>query len=309
MSRNGCGTGLLAALLGLSSCVVPVDENENENDIEQGVLAPPSNVTITASSLDRVNLSWDPVAGAIKYYVYQSTSTGGPFTFANTARAPQTSIQIANLTPNTSYCFAVRTEDGTGPGALSTPACMSTMSTPQPPSVVVASPSSATSVSVHWSPVANASKYYVYRSNTTTGTYSYLTTVFAPTLAYQNAGLTAGTTYCYRVAVDVGGVMSGFSSPHCNTSFQPPSGVTAVRTSATRIQVAFGAVTNATKYYVYESVGAGPFAYATTVVQSSAPSVIRANLTTGVQYCYRVQSVNAANQTSPQSLPAVCATP
>lgn len=307
MLRNVCLKGLAVAAVGLAGCVVDAGD-ELESVVEQGVLAPPTNVTITSASPERVNLSWDAVPGAVKYYVYQSTSMTGPFSFVNTARAPLTSIQIAHLTPNTNYCFAVATEDGTGPGALSTPACTSTQATPQPPEVVVASPASDTSVKVDWAPVSNASKYYVYRSSAINGTYSYLTTVFSPTLTYQNVGLTASTTYCYKIAADVGGVATNLSAGHCNTSFQPPSTVTATRTSSTRIQVSWGAVTNATKYYVYESRGGAPFAYVTTVAQSS-PTLIRANLTTGVEYCYRVQSVNAATQTSPHSLPAACATP
>ena len=302
----------VAAAVGLTGCVA---ETGGESDgvelaeVEQLVLGPPTNVTLTGAGTDRITVSWDAVAGATKYYVYQATNVNGPYAFANTARAPSTSIQIAHLNPATNYCFSVRTEDGTGPGAFSTPVCSSTQAGPQPPDVINARPVSTTSVRVDWSPRANATKYYVYRSAAVNGSYSYLTTVFAPTLTYTNNNLPAGGTYCYKVAVDIAGQVSPLSAAHCNTSFQPPATVTATRTSPTRIQVSWSAVTGASKYYVYESRGGAPFAYATSVVQAASPTVARANLTTGVQYCYRIQSVTASNQLSPQSLPAVCATP
>lgn len=307
MSKKICVRGAVA-LLALTGCVIDAG-GELESDVEQEVLAPPTNLTITAVAVDRVNLSWDAVAGALKYYVYQATDPSGPYAFVNTARAPDTSIQIAHLTPGTNYCFAVRSEDGGGPGMLSTPTCMSTQDTPLPPETVIARPTSSTSVQVDWTPVAGATKYYLYRSGSLNGSYSYLTTVFAPTLTFSNIGLVENATYCYKVAADIGGYISTLSVGHCNTSLQPPTSVTAARTSSTRIQLGWNAVTNAAKYYVYESRGGAPYAYATTVVQSSAPSVIRANLTTGIEYCYRVQSVSTSNQTSPSSLPAACATP
>lgn len=294
-------------LVGLTGCAL--DGGDELAEVEQGVLAPPTNVTITSAALDRVNLSWDAVTGAVKYYVYQSADPAGPFTFVNTARAPDTSIQIAHLNPSTNYCFALRTEDGSGPGPLSTPSCMATQNTPQPPATVIATPTSATSVRVDWTAVTNAVKYYVYRSGTLNGSYTYLTTVFTPSLTYSNAGLTENATYCYKVAADIGGYISPLSAGHCNTSLQPPTNVTATRTSSSRISVTWTAATNATKYYVYESRGGGAYGNVTTVVQSANPGVIRASLTTGVEYCYRIQTVNAANQTSPISLPPACATP
>jgi fibronectin type 3 domain-containing protein len=295
---------LFVTVAALSGCALEMD---NEAEVDQEVLGPPSSVTIETVAADRVNLSWTAVGGALKYYVYQSTNMNGPYAFVNTARAPQTSIQIAHLTAGQNYCFIIQTEDGTGPGGSSTPVCTLTK-TGQPPSTVIAYPASTTSVKVDWSSVEGASKYYIYRSGALNGTYSYVTTVFSPTLTYLNSGLTAGT-YCYKVASDVGGIISSLSNGHCNTSFQPPQNVTATRTSSTRIQLAWSPATNATKYYVYESRNGGAYANVTSVTQSASPTVIRANLTTGAQYCYRIQSVNAANQTSPLSLQPACATP
>ena len=91
--------------------------------------------------------------------------------------------------------------------------------------------------------------------------------------------------------------------------YYPPTDVTATRTSPTRIRIDFTQGTNAFKYYVYESRAGGPYTNVATVLQSSGPSTIRANLSTSVEYCYRLQAVTASNQVSPRSLPPACATP
>jgi fibronectin type 3 domain-containing protein len=291
-----------------AGCVVDMDVVD-ESESEQAVLAPPTTVTVTSVTPERVNLSWSDVPGAIKYYVYKATDVAGPYVFANTARAPATSLQLAGLTPGQSYCFAVRSEDGGGPGDMSTPACTSTTDEPTAPDTVIAYPLDATSIDVDWSEAPNAYKYYVYRADALNGSYTFLRTEFAPKTSFIQTGLTAGATYCYKVAVDIGGYISPQSLGHCNTSFQPPRDVTATRASTTRINVAWAAATDATKYYVYESRGGAPYQFATTVVQSATPGVQRANLTTGTEYCYRIVSVNASNQQSPRSLPPTCATP
>ena len=121
-----------------------------------------------------VQLQPDAVVGAVKYYVYRST-TGptGPFSYINTTRAPGTSLQVAHLSPSTEYCYEVRTEDGTGPGAPSTPpACTTQPTGPNPPNAVVVSQVAPDRVNVSWTSVAGATKYYVHEASSLNGTYA-----------------------------------------------------------------------------------------------------------------------------------------
>jgi fibronectin type 3 domain-containing protein len=71
-----------------------------------GAPPPPTNVTATAVSQTRINLSWDAVPSASKYYVYQSTG-GGAFIFKGTALA--TTFGATGLMANTMYTYVVRT--------------------------------------------------------------------------------------------------------------------------------------------------------------------------------------------------------
>lgn len=296
----------VAAALG--GCVMEMGD-ENESEIEQGVLAPPTTVTVTPTGGDRATVSWDAVTGAVKYYVYQQSGMTGPLTFIGTTRAPNTTFGVAHLQSGMQYCFAVRTEDGTGPGPFSTTTCGTAPDAPAAPNSVVATQETASSVRVDWQAVSGATKYYVYRSGALNGTYSYLTSVLAPNTTLINTNLTLETTYCYKVATVSPNGTSALSAGHCNTSLQPPTNVTATKTATGRIRIDWTQATGAFKYYIWESRAAGPLANVGSVLQSSIPTFTRANLTAGVEYCYQIQAVTSTNVPSPLSMPSTCATP
>ena len=74
----------------------------------------------------------------------------------------------------------------------------SSITKPATPSNVSASAASSSSITVSWSSVTGATGYKVYRSTSSSGTYSSVGDV--PTTSYTNTGLTAGTTYYYKVS-------------------------------------------------------------------------------------------------------------
>ncbi|MBA3539717.1 MAG: DUF3494 domain-containing protein [Deltaproteobacteria bacterium] len=207
---------LFGGLLGVG-CVTE-GELDDQSSAEQEVLGPPSGLTLTPTATDRITVSWNAVPGALKYYVYQATAAAGPYSFRGTARAPATSLPVANLTPNTNYCFEVRTDDGTGPGAFSAPACSQGQSIAPAPTQVTATTSLtyATTVNVRWGAVSGASKYYVYRLDAATGTFTFYATSL--TTAFDATHLTAGATYCFRIAAQTTPGITAQSATACNSS-------------------------------------------------------------------------------------------
>ncbi|MDB4956617.1 MAG: cell wall-binding protein [Myxococcales bacterium] len=293
----------------LASCGLDVGADD-EDSVEQDVLGPPTGVTASATAPDRITVSWNAVAGAVKYYVYQSASSAGPFTFVNTERAPGTSLEVAHLSGNTQYCFAVRTDDLTGPGGLSTAVCTTTPTTPPAPNSVVVNQLTPTSVKVEWTAVTGASKYYVYQSSAVNGTYSYVATALSPNTSLNRTGLQAMTTYCYKVITQSSNGASPFSVSGCNNSLHPPSAVTATRTSSSRIRVDWTKATGAVKYYIFESRAGGALIFRSTVLNTATPTYSAASLTTGVQYCYQLKTQGTpTTNISNYSLPPACATP
>jgi titin len=89
--------------------------------------AAPTGVTATAVSQTRINLAWNPVTNATKYYIFMSTA-GGPFVAKGGIIAPTVTFQAANLTANTLYSFEVQAEDaGFTRSAVSAPASATTL--------------------------------------------------------------------------------------------------------------------------------------------------------------------------------------
>ncbi len=165
-----------------------------------------------------------------------------------------------------------------------------------PPTNVTVTVTAATRVTVNWTQVPMATKYYIYRSPTLNGTYTYLTSSRFPPLAVAN--LTAGAQVCFKVAADGPGGPSPLSAGACATPSAgtvpgAPMNVTATPTASTRITVAWGSVATATKYFVYQQTGAGAFTFAASTVAPNT-SVSIANLLPNTIYCYRVQAENAA---------------
>lgn len=272
-----------------ASCVA-VGEDEELDLVEQGVLAPPATVNVVATAQDRATVSWSAVPGAVKYYVSQSTDPNGPFVPVNSARAPSTTLNVAHLTPNTNFCFVVRSEDGTGPGPFSDPACTLTQSPPPPPSTVVVTQTSPTRVTVDWTEVSDATKYYVFQADSLDGTYSYINTTLAPGTSLDVANLVEGETVCFKVQTQVASGVSALSAGVCNTSLQPPTSVTAVQTAATRLSVSWTPATGVDRTYIFESKDGGPNVLVGSVLATSPQSLNRANLSVGAQYCYQLQS-------------------
>ena len=88
-------------LVGLNACA-----GLDFSSTEQEILPPPATVTATALTNTKIQVSWSAVPGAFKYFVFQSQA-GGPFLFAGTTLAPDTSRTVINLQPNTLYSYRI----------------------------------------------------------------------------------------------------------------------------------------------------------------------------------------------------------
>jgi len=87
--------------------------------------SPPLTVNATAISASRIDVDWSAVAGATKYHINESVS-GGPFTQVAVVSGSTLTLQRANLTAATTYCYTVQTENAEGIGAPSAQACATT---------------------------------------------------------------------------------------------------------------------------------------------------------------------------------------
>ena len=156
----------------------------------------------------QVSLAWGPVTSAVSYKVYRSVTPGGPYTVAH-ASVPGPSFTDAGLTNGTRYYYVVQTLSTDGGAYSDEVAVTPSAELPAAPGNLVATPGSGWA-RLTWDAAAGATGYTVYRGSAVGG--PYLFAGFTPTTAYEESGLSNGTTYYYVVAAQNGKGEGAFSS-------------------------------------------------------------------------------------------------
>lgn len=184
---------------------------------------------------------------------------------------------------------------------------ISSVGTPVITSIAASSPNSAT---INWSSVSGATLYYVYRSTSLSSSAYSLIATTAYT-SYTNTGLTAGSSYYYRIAAYKAGLGNLGQPEGVKLSFSAPLITKACPTSSVSVSLSWSSVYNATGYKVYRSTSInGPYAITASV---SGTSYLDTNVSNGTTYYYKVAAYNL-NSTSSQSTykavtPTICQTP
>jgi fibronectin type 3 domain-containing protein len=278
----------------------------------------PSDVTATAVSNTQIAMSFDAVASAAKYYIFQQTGGTGSFDFVGTVLdtgAASYTRTIANLQPATPYSYQVVTAstDGSESAPSSPPVSATTLSVaPGAPTNVTATPAPNPHLQIDltWTPFPTATKVFVYESQAGSD-FFFRATVVAPGAAYSATNLLPSTAYCFQLVSTLpDGSLSGPSAPPtCATTpdgSNAPSGVTAVADTSTTIQLQWNAVENADSYDVYRSVAGGQFQLRILLNGTSATDDF---LTPNTSYCYRVTGVFFPGTETTPSTPACTTTP
>ena len=120
-----------------------------------------------------------------------------------------------------------------------------TLTAPSAPSNLQASAASTSSISLSWTDNANnEDNFRIYRSGSSTGTYSLIATLAANTTSYTNSGLSEGTQYFYQIeAVNAAGTSSRSNTASATTQqtstevFPAPSDLTARWASGSQINL------------------------------------------------------------------------
>jgi titin len=169
-----------------------------------------------------------------------------------------------------------------------------------PPANAAASGVSETQIDVAWvDKSTNETSFELYRSTTgANGTFSLLATLRTNVTQYSDRQLGSGVVICYQVrAVRVYGnktLVSGFSNIACAVAPPAaPSSLSAVATSWPRVDLAWkDNATVETGFQVLRSTDGENGTYSVMYwAPSNTGSVQDGLVTTGTQYCYRVQAV------------------
>ena len=235
---------------------------DGSGDGEVTEVLPPTNVKAVADGTS-ITLSWDEVDGALAYGIFcNGEFAGGTY---------NTSVTFKDLTPGTTYCYAVASITGidadgyiTGMTDKSEESC----ATIEGEAVEVLPPTNVkavangTTITLSWDAADGALAYGIYRGD------EWLGGTYGTSVTFKD--LTPGATYCYTVVsiteIDAEGYITGMtdkSEEACatisdgsgdddDTEILPPTNVKAVATGPTSIKLSWDSVEGAVLYGIFK---------------------------------------------------------
>jgi chitodextrinase len=184
----------------------------------------PTSLTATAASSSAINLSWGSSTDnvAVANYFIERCSGSGCSNFSQITTTTGTSYQDTGLSASTAYSYRVRAIDSAyNYSSYSNTASATTQSgggdttPPTAPTNLAANATSSTQVSLSWTASTDnvgVTGYYVERCSDT-GCSNFAQIGSAASTGYTDSGLTASTSYSYRVrATDAAGNLSSYSN-------------------------------------------------------------------------------------------------
>ena len=249
--------------------------------------AAPSVKTDYLISTGKPYIKWAAVAGASKYEVYRSGSKDGTYTLLGTT----TNLNYTDSKANAGYIYyyKVKAVNANSIKSNYSATVAATCHCARP----VVKPDYLISTGkpyIKWTAVSGASKYYVYRSGSSNGTYKYVGTTTATN--YTDNKANAGYTYYYKVKA-VSKVSSGANSYYsvvigatCHCA-RPSVKIT---TSNGSPRLTWNAVAGANKYEVYRATSKnGSY---TKMFTTSNLSYTNTSAKAGTTYYYKVKAVS-----------------
>jgi fibronectin type 3 domain-containing protein len=261
------------------------------------LLAPLAGVTAVGASTTEIDVSWTDTTGESGYRVERFVS-GVTWTLAGTTAADVHTFANTGLAAGTLYYYRVRAMNAGGASLapVNTPAT----TIPLAPTLT-GSVASDTQINLGWSNVAGETNYVLQRSDDGVSGWTTVASPLANVIGYGNTGLTADTSYSYRVlAHNASGDSAASNVVTAHTLLPAVTGLMATGVSTTEIDLSWSNSTGETGYRVERSLDERTWALVTTV-GADVTSYANTGLVGGTRYIYRIRANNAGGSSAPSS--------
>ncbi|HEY7292623.1 MAG TPA: fibronectin type III domain-containing protein [Vicinamibacterales bacterium] len=286
----------------------------------------PTTLAATATSGTQINLGWTASTDnvGVTSYLIERCQGAACATFAQVGTASGVAFSNTGLTNGTSYSYRVRASDAAGNlSPYSNTATASTPDTqaPSAPAALAVTASSTTQINLAWTASTDnvgVTSYLIERCQGV-GCSTFAQVGTSSSASFGNTGLTASTSYSYRVrATDAAGNLSGYSNvatastPAAPDTQAPaaPSTLNAAATSASQINLTWTASTDnvgVTSYLIERCQGTGCSSWAQ-IGTATTPLFASTGLLASTSYSFRVRATDAAGNLSDYSNVATTST-
>ena len=289
-------------------------ESSNESSaLTKSLPTKPTSVVATADSASQITLTWnDPTTDETGFEISRRSGSGAfalLFMTSSNATGSATYVDTDRLSGSQAYTYQVVTVDLNG---KSIPALSNEVTTPAgapaPPSGLTAAAASGSSIQLTWiDNSATETEFRVERKNGADWSSPVTFSVGANISNYLDSGLTANTTYEYRVLA-LTAAQNGnpaYTSPPSNTaSATPPllpaapTALAATTVSATRIDLGWtDNSVNESGFRIRRKAGAGDFSQIATV-PTGAAAYSDTSVGDGTEFTFSVTAYNVAGDST-----------
>jgi len=177
----------------------------------------PTNLAATAAGSSEIDLSWTNTSTSQTGLKIERSLDNVTFTQIAVAGATAVSFPDTGLSASTTYFYQVRATNASGDSPYSNTASATTQSPPPPPTAptnLAATASSSSQIDLSWTNTATNQTGVKVERSIDNVTFAQIAVVGAAAVSYSDGGLSASTTYYYRVrATNASG-----DSPYGNTA-------------------------------------------------------------------------------------------
>jgi fibronectin type 3 domain-containing protein len=262
-----------------------VEGSRGVADMEESIailyVAPPASITITNNTASST-VTWGQVAGAIGYEVYRAKGGAeSEFTLVNSVAGDVLSFVDNDVVSGETYVYKIRCKTIEGYSAMSKGAKNVFLSIPQISSIA----NSYTGITFSWNPVEGADSYRVYRKIYGEKYWTYITTVSADTLSYNDTETTNGKIMCYTVKAMNGSSASAYLA-RCMTAVDAP--VLAYSNSPSGVYLKWDKNDAAVGYWIYRKTPSAK--YWTRIACVTTTYYTDKNVKSGTDYIYTAKA-------------------
>jgi len=175
--------------------------------------AAPGSLAASAVSSSQINLTWTDLSGNEAGFIIERTAGGGSWVEIARVGANVTAYANVGLQPNTTYTYRVSSFNAGGSSAPSVTASAQTPQVaPTAPVSLIASAISQSQINLNWTDTSSNENGFKVERATGKGSFSQIAAVGAGVTGYADVGLSANTSYNYRVRAYNAAGNSGYSN-------------------------------------------------------------------------------------------------